>query len=147
MTNGQTRSQIQPGMKVRVVEKQNQRTGQLTEGVVQRILTNSPAHPHGIKVMLDNGIVGRVKEIVGRSGRAVVLFAGIFTVRKSHLTVFLASLDIARGIVHSDFPRRGFLFLRAMFGSFLISFCSAPHGFIRLAIVTARVFPRKRDAK
>jgi uncharacterized repeat protein (TIGR03833 family) len=62
--NGQTRSQIQPGMKVRVVEKQNQRTGKLTEGIVQRILTKSPQHPHGIKVMLDNGIVGRVKEIL-----------------------------------------------------------------------------------
>jgi uncharacterized repeat protein (TIGR03833 family) len=62
--DGRSRSQIQPGMKVRVVEKQNQRTGQLTEGVVQRILTNSPTHPHGIKVMLDNGIVGRVKEIL-----------------------------------------------------------------------------------
>ena len=52
-------------MKVRVVEKQNQRSGKLTEGIVQRILTNSLHHPHGIKVMLDNGIVGRVKEIVG----------------------------------------------------------------------------------
>ncbi|MBN1567721.1 MAG: YwbE family protein [Acidobacteria bacterium] len=62
--NGQIRAQIQPGMKVRVVEKQNQRTGKLTEGVVQKILTNSPNHPHGIKVMLDNGIVGRVKEII-----------------------------------------------------------------------------------
>ena len=62
--DGRTRSQIQTGMKVRVVEKQNQRTGKLTEGVVQRILTNSPTHPHGIKVMLENGIVGRVKEIV-----------------------------------------------------------------------------------
>jgi uncharacterized repeat protein (TIGR03833 family) len=62
--DGQTRSQIQPGMRVRVVEKQNQRTGQLTEGIVQRILTKSPTHPHGIKVMLDNGVVGRVKEIV-----------------------------------------------------------------------------------
>jgi len=62
--DGPTRSQIQPGMKVRVVEKQNQRTGQLTEGVVQRILTKSPDHPHGIKVMLDSGVVGRVKEIV-----------------------------------------------------------------------------------
>jgi uncharacterized repeat protein (TIGR03833 family) len=62
--DGQSRSQIQPGMKVRVVEKQNQRTGKLTEGTVQRILTKSPHHPHGIKVMLDNGIVGRVKEIV-----------------------------------------------------------------------------------
>jgi uncharacterized repeat protein (TIGR03833 family) len=51
-------------MRVRVVEKQNQRTGKLTEGIVQRILTNSPHHPRGIKVLLDNGIVGRVKEIV-----------------------------------------------------------------------------------
>jgi uncharacterized repeat protein (TIGR03833 family) len=65
--NGQTRSAIQPGMKVRVVEKQNQRTGKLTEGIVQRILTKSPQHPHGIKVMLENGIVGRVKEIVSSS--------------------------------------------------------------------------------
>jgi uncharacterized repeat protein (TIGR03833 family) len=64
--DGQTRSNIQIGMKVRVVEKQNQRTGQLTEGIVQRILTKSPNHPHGIKVMLDNGIVGRVKQLVGR---------------------------------------------------------------------------------
>ena len=62
---GQNRSDIKPGMRVRVVEKQNQRTGKLTEGIVQRILTNSPHHPHGIKVMLDSGIVGRVKEIVG----------------------------------------------------------------------------------
>jgi uncharacterized repeat protein (TIGR03833 family) len=62
--NGPTRSEIQPGIRVRVVEKQNQRTGKLTEGVVRRILTKSPHHPHGIKVMLENGIVGRVKEIV-----------------------------------------------------------------------------------
>ena len=62
--DGQTRSNIQPGMKVRVVEKQNQRTGQLTEGVVQRILTKSPNHQHGIKVMLENGILGPVKEII-----------------------------------------------------------------------------------
>jgi uncharacterized repeat protein (TIGR03833 family) len=64
MTDGRTRSELKPGMKVRVVEKQNQRTGQLTEGIVQRILTKSPAHPHGIKVMLESGVVGRVKEIV-----------------------------------------------------------------------------------
>jgi len=64
IVNGQTRSQIQPGMKVRIVEKQNQRTGKLTEGIVQRVLTRSLHHPHGIKVMLANGIVGRVKEIV-----------------------------------------------------------------------------------
>jgi uncharacterized repeat protein (TIGR03833 family) len=62
--NGQNRSQIQLGMKVRVVQKQHQRSGALTEGIVQRILTKSPQHPHGIKVMLENGIVGRVKEII-----------------------------------------------------------------------------------
>jgi uncharacterized repeat protein (TIGR03833 family) len=62
--NGNTRADIRPGLRVRVVEKQNQRSGKLTEGIVQRILTKSPDHPHGIKVMLDNGIVGRVKEIV-----------------------------------------------------------------------------------
>jgi uncharacterized repeat protein (TIGR03833 family) len=64
MMDGLTRSAIQPGMKVRVVEKQNQRTGQLTEGIVKQILTKSPTHPHGIKVLLDNGVVGRVKEII-----------------------------------------------------------------------------------
>jgi uncharacterized repeat protein (TIGR03833 family) len=69
MMDGRTRSEIQPGMRVRVVEKQNQRTGKLTEGIVQRILTKSPTHPHGIKVMLDSGIVGRVKEIVTNSSR------------------------------------------------------------------------------
>jgi uncharacterized repeat protein (TIGR03833 family) len=62
--DGRNRAHIRPGLRVRVVEKQNQRTGQLTEGIVQKILTKSPDHPHGIKVMLDNGIVGRVKEIV-----------------------------------------------------------------------------------
>ena len=64
MMDGRTRSNIQTGMRVRVVEKQNQRTGKLTEGIVQRIPTKSPNHPHGIKVMLENGIVGRVKEII-----------------------------------------------------------------------------------
>ena len=62
--DGKVRAEIKPGMRVRVVEKQNQRSGKLTEGVVQRILTNSPNHPHGIKVMLESGIVGRVKEIL-----------------------------------------------------------------------------------
>jgi uncharacterized repeat protein (TIGR03833 family) len=62
--DGRTRANIRPGLRVRVVEKQNQRTGKLTDGTVQKILTNSPDHPHGIKVMLDNGIVGRVKEIL-----------------------------------------------------------------------------------
>ncbi|HEY3298957.1 MAG TPA: YwbE family protein [Armatimonadota bacterium] len=58
------RIDIRPGLRVRIVEKQNQRTGQLTEGVVSRILTNSPSHPHGIKVMLEDGRVGRVQSIV-----------------------------------------------------------------------------------
>lgn len=59
------RSVIRPGLRVQIVEKQNQRTGELTEGVVTRILTNSPTHPHGIKVMLEGGEVGRVQAIVG----------------------------------------------------------------------------------
>ena len=58
------RSEIQPGIRVKIVEKQNQPTGALTEGIVSRLLTNSPSHPHGIKVMLQDGKVGRVQEIV-----------------------------------------------------------------------------------
>jgi uncharacterized repeat protein (TIGR03833 family) len=58
------RGDIRPGLRVQIVEKQNQRTGDLTEGIVSRILTNSPTHPHGIKVMLDDGKVGRVQAIV-----------------------------------------------------------------------------------
>ncbi len=58
------RSEIQPGLRVQIVEKQNQRTGLLTEGVVSRILTKSPTHPHGIKVMLVDGRVGRVQAII-----------------------------------------------------------------------------------
>ncbi|MCZ0702792.1 putative repeat protein (TIGR03833 family) [Natronobacillus azotifigens] len=61
--DGTKRSQINIGSKVLVVQKQHQRTGELTEGVVKRILTNSAQHPHGIKVMLENDIVGRVKEV------------------------------------------------------------------------------------
>ena len=61
------RNDINPGQKVSIVEKQNQRTGQLTEGVVARILTKSPSHPHGIKVMLQDGKVGRVQAIVALS--------------------------------------------------------------------------------
>lgn len=59
-----TRAQIKPGMRVRIVQKQDQASGKLTEGVVSEILTNSPAHPHGIKVRLQDGRVGRVQEIV-----------------------------------------------------------------------------------
>jgi uncharacterized repeat protein (TIGR03833 family) len=59
-----TRSQIRPGVHVRIVLKQDQSTGKLTEGIVKDILTSSPAHPHGIKVRLMDGQVGRVQEIV-----------------------------------------------------------------------------------
>lgn len=62
--DGTKRADIKIGAKVLVVQKQDQREEKLTEGVVQRILTNSPNHHHGIKVMLENGIVGRVKEII-----------------------------------------------------------------------------------
>lgn len=60
--DGTKRAEIKVGMKVKVVKKQDQRTGKLTEGIVSRLLTNSPTHPHGIKVMLEDGTVGRVKE-------------------------------------------------------------------------------------
>lgn len=62
--NGNNRNSIKPGIKVKVVQKQDQRTGVLTEGIVMKILTNSPTHRHGIKVMLEGGIVGRVQEIL-----------------------------------------------------------------------------------
>lgn len=58
------RSEIRPGLRVQIVEKHNQRTGALTEGVVARVLTNSATHPHGIKVMLEDGKVGRVQAIL-----------------------------------------------------------------------------------
>lgn len=61
---GTKRSNIKPGMLVRIVMKEDQRTGALTEGYVDRILTKSPSHPHGIKVRLETGEVGRVKEIL-----------------------------------------------------------------------------------
>jgi uncharacterized repeat protein (TIGR03833 family) len=61
------RKDIQPGMRVQVVEKHNQRTGTLSEGVVMRILTKSPSHPHGIKVLLEDGRVGRVQDVIGPS--------------------------------------------------------------------------------
>ncbi len=59
------RKNIKPGTRVMVVQKQDQRTGKLTEGTVARLLTNSAKHPRGIKVMLEDGIVGRVQEIIG----------------------------------------------------------------------------------
>jgi uncharacterized repeat protein (TIGR03833 family) len=61
---GNTRADIKVGARVKVVQKQDQRSGRLTEGIVRDILTKSSLHPHGIKVRLDNGIIGRVKEIL-----------------------------------------------------------------------------------
>jgi uncharacterized repeat protein (TIGR03833 family) len=58
------RSQIKPGIRVKIVLKQHQRSGKLTEGIVKKILTNSSTHPHGIKVRLIDGKVGRVQVII-----------------------------------------------------------------------------------
>lgn len=62
--DGRKRSNIEIGLLVEIVQKRDQRTGDLTEGFVKRILTKSSNHPHGIKVMLDTGEVGRVKNII-----------------------------------------------------------------------------------
>lgn len=64
-TDGRMRKNIQIGSQVEIVQKQDQRTGKLTSGVVQKILTKSTSHPHGIKVQLVSGKVGRVKRVVG----------------------------------------------------------------------------------
>ncbi len=61
--NGTDRVNIKPGLQVSIILKKDQRSGKLTEGIVKDILTKSPAHPHGIKVRLESGQVGRVKEI------------------------------------------------------------------------------------
>lgn len=61
------RSEIKPGLRVKIVEKHNQRSGMLTEGIVAALLTNSPTHPHGIKVRLTDGKVGRVQGIIPAS--------------------------------------------------------------------------------
>ena len=60
---GTRRLNIKPGLRVSIVLKKDQRTGKLTDGIVKDVLTKSSAHPHGIKVRLENGAVGRVKEI------------------------------------------------------------------------------------
>ncbi|MBN2336612.1 YwbE family protein [Candidatus Bathyarchaeota archaeon] len=61
---GQVRSNIKPGLEVMIVLKSDQRTGKLTKGVVKQILTRSQTHPHGIKVRLTDGKVGRVQQIL-----------------------------------------------------------------------------------
>ena len=64
MLDGKSRKNISIGIEVNIVLKEDQRTGELTNGFVKKILTNSQFHPHGIKVMLETGEVGRVKEII-----------------------------------------------------------------------------------
>jgi uncharacterized repeat protein (TIGR03833 family) len=61
---GTRRADIMPGIEVKVELTEHKRTGRLTEGIVKEILTSSPNHPHGIKVMLENGMVGRIKQII-----------------------------------------------------------------------------------
>jgi uncharacterized repeat protein (TIGR03833 family) len=63
-TEGTRRADIKPGIDVRVELTEHKRTGRLTEGKVKEVLTSSPNHPHGIKVMLENGLVGRIKQII-----------------------------------------------------------------------------------
>jgi uncharacterized repeat protein (TIGR03833 family) len=65
MMNGTNRADIKSGLKVLIVLKKDQRSGKLTEGIVKGILTKSPTHPHGIKVRLESGEIGRVKKIIG----------------------------------------------------------------------------------
>lgn len=62
--DGQNRKNIHPGLEVDIILKKDQRTGITTRGIVKDILTNSPSHPHGIKVRLQDGQVGRVKNII-----------------------------------------------------------------------------------
>ena len=62
--NGIVRADIKPGTRVKVVQKQDQRSGKLTEGIVKDVLTKSATHPHGIKARLESGIVGRVKKLI-----------------------------------------------------------------------------------
>lgn len=63
-SDGRIRANIQVGYEVEVVQKHHQKSGELTWGIVKRLLTKSPKHPHGIKVMLDDGKVGRVKNVI-----------------------------------------------------------------------------------
>ncbi len=64
-SNGQIRTNIEVGFEVEIVQKHHQKSGELTSGVVQRLLTKSPKHTHGIKVLLTSGEVGRVKKVLG----------------------------------------------------------------------------------
>jgi uncharacterized repeat protein (TIGR03833 family) len=75
--NGKNRKDIKPGLRVNITQKQDQHTGRLTGGIVQDILTTSSYHPHGIKVRLETGEVGRVQEIVETSREAEATDRGV----------------------------------------------------------------------
>ena len=64
MKDGRKRSDVKIGQEVEIVQKHHQRTGELTDAIIKRILTKAPHHPHGIKVLLDTGEVGRIKNIL-----------------------------------------------------------------------------------
>lgn len=68
--NGKNNKDIKPGLKVSIVQKQDQRSGRLTQGIVKDVLTKSAHHPHGIKVRLETGEVGRVKDISDDSSKS-----------------------------------------------------------------------------
>ena len=74
--NSKNSKDIKPGLRVNIVQKQDQRSGRLTRGIVKDVLTKSPHHPHGIKVRLETGEVGRVKEIVDKSNEAAATERG-----------------------------------------------------------------------
>lgn len=79
--DGKRRADIRPGQQVEIVLKKDQPTGRRTRGVVRRILTNSPTHPHGIKVMLEDGQVGRVQAVLDAPApqwKNPSLLAGVF---------------------------------------------------------------------
>ena len=75
--NGKNRKDIKPGLRVNITQKQNQRSGRLTGGIVKDILTKSAFHPHGIKVRLETGDVGRVQEMVETSREAEATDRGV----------------------------------------------------------------------
>ena len=85
MSNANLRKNIIVGSKVRIVEKQNQSTGKLTDGIVNRILTNASEHPYGIKVELQNGRIGRVKEIESLQPEKILIGQGKRYVKVKHV--------------------------------------------------------------
>ncbi len=93
--DGKNRKDIQIGQNVEIVQKNDQRTGNLTEGSVKRILTKSANHPHGIKVQLETGEVGRVKNICNYSGTNLEISLSVLKI----LTLFLMVVSITERMI------------------------------------------------